>query len=91
MALAAGGRRTLLIEVEGRQGISAAVRHPPLPYEERSVAQAPDGGDVSALAVDPEAALLEYLEMFYNMRRAGVGAVPDRSRRLRDDHRPRRA
>ncbi len=35
------------------------------------MAVAPDGGEVFALAVDAEAALLEYLEMFYGMRRAG--------------------
>lgn len=71
LALAAGGRTTLLLEVEGRQGIARLFDVPPLPYQERKVAIAPDGGDVIALAVDPEAALLEYLEMFYNMRRAG--------------------
>ena len=71
MALAADGHRTLLMEVEGRQGISQLFDTPPLPYEERRVARAPDGGEVRALAVDPEEALLEYLEMFYNLRRAG--------------------
>jgi hypothetical protein len=29
------------------------------------------GGDVFALAADPESALIEYLEMFYNLRHAG--------------------
>ena len=71
MALAAGGRRSLLLEVEGRQGISQLFDTAPLPYEERRVARAPDGGEVRALAVDPEEALLEYLEMFYSLRRAG--------------------
>jgi hypothetical protein len=71
LALAAGGRKVLLIEVEGRQGIAQLFDCPPLPYEERKVAVAPDGGDVFALAVDPEEAMLEYLEMFYNLRRAG--------------------
>jgi hypothetical protein len=71
LALAAGGRKILLIEVEGRQGIAQLFDCPPLPYEERKVAIAPDGGDVYALAVDPEEAMLEYLEMFYNLRRAG--------------------
>ena len=71
LALAAEGRRTLLMEVEGRQGISQLFDTPPLPYEERRVAVGPEGGEVRALAVDPEAALLEYLEMFYNLRRAG--------------------
>jgi anion-transporting ArsA/GET3 family ATPase len=80
MALAAEGRRTLLMEVEGRQGIAQLFDSAPLPYEERRVARAPGGGEVRALAVDPEAALLEYLEMFYNLRRAGsalarIGAI----------------
>ena len=80
MALARDGRRTLLMEVEGRQGIAQLFDVPPLPYEERKVAVAPGGGEVWALAVDPEDALLDYLEIFYNLRRAGsalrrMGAV----------------
>jgi anion-transporting ArsA/GET3 family ATPase len=71
LALAAGGGRVLLVEVEGRQGIAQLFGTPPLPYEERPVADTPGGGRVSALAVDAEAALLEYLEIFYGMRRAG--------------------
>ena len=35
LALAAGGRRTLLVEVEGRQGIAQLFGTEPLPYEER--------------------------------------------------------
>jgi Mrp family chromosome partitioning ATPase len=80
LALARGGRRTLLVEVEGRQGIAQLFDTPPLPYEERKVAVAPDGGEVWALAIDPQEALLDYLETFYNLRRAGsalkkMGAV----------------
>ncbi|GGL20819.1 ATPase [Sphaerisporangium melleum] len=71
LALAAGGRKVLLVEVEGRQGIAQVFDTPPLPYEERKIAVAPDGGDVYALAIDPEEAMLEYVEMFYGMRRAG--------------------
>jgi anion-transporting ArsA/GET3 family ATPase len=71
LALAAGGRRVLLVEVEGRQGIAQLFDSPPLPYEERKVAVAADGGDVYALAIDPEAAVLEYLEMYYRLGRAG--------------------
>jgi anion-transporting ArsA/GET3 family ATPase len=73
LALAAGGRRTLLVEVEGRQGIAQLFDSPPLPYAERKVAVAPAGGDVYALAIDPEQALLEYLDMFYRMGGAGKG------------------
>jgi anion-transporting ArsA/GET3 family ATPase len=77
IALAYGGRRVLLIEVEGRQGIARLFDSPPLPYAERRVAVAPGtptlpGGDVYGLAADAEAALIEYLEMFYNLRHAGT-------------------
>jgi len=71
LALAAGGQRTLLVEVEGRQGIAQLFDSPPLPYEERRIAVAADGGEVRALAIDPEQALLEYLAMFYSLGRAG--------------------
>ncbi|WP_198954569.1 ArsA-related P-loop ATPase [Kineosporia sp. R_H_3] len=80
LALAAGGRRTLLCEVENRQGIAQLFDVPQLPYEERKIAVAPGGGDVFALAIEPKAALLEYLELFYRLGRAGkmlerLGAV----------------
>jgi anion-transporting ArsA/GET3 family ATPase len=80
IALATGGRRVLLVEVEGRQGIAQLFELPPLPYEERVVAGAPGGGEVRALAVDAEKALLEYLDLFYRLGLAGralqkVGAV----------------
>lgn len=71
IALATDGKRVLLMEVEGRQGIAQLFDVPPLPYEERMVAVAPGSGEVWALAVDTEDALLDYLEMFYKMRRAG--------------------
>ncbi|MDQ3762725.1 MAG: ATPase [Actinomycetota bacterium] len=71
VALATGGRRTLLVEVEGRQGIARLFDTPPLPYEERRIAVAPGGGEVRALAVDAEQALLEYFTMFYNLGFAG--------------------
>jgi Mrp family chromosome partitioning ATPase len=71
VALATGGRKTLLVEVEGRQGIAHLFDIPPLPYQERRVAVAPGGGEVRALAVDAEEALLEYFAMFYNLGFAG--------------------
>src|SRR5215207_6509280 len=79
LALAAGGRKVLLVEVEGRQGIAQLFDVPPLPYDEVKIATA-DGGMVNALAIDIEAAFLEYLEMFYNLGLAGramrrIGAV----------------
>jgi anion-transporting ArsA/GET3 family ATPase len=80
LALAHRGRKVLLIEAEGRQGIARIFDRPPLPYEERKIAIGPGeaddgrdpGGDVYALAIDPEGALLDYLQMFYNMRSAGL-------------------
>jgi anion-transporting ArsA/GET3 family ATPase len=80
LALAAEGRQVLLTEVEGRQGIAQLFDTPPLPYQERRVAVARGGGEVYALAIDPEQALMEYLEQFYNLRRAGsilnkIGAI----------------
>ncbi|MCF6744300.1 ATPase [Blastococcus sp. KM273128] len=71
LALAADGRSVLLVETEGRQGIAQLFDTPPLPYEERRVAVARGGGEVKALAIDVEEALLDYLDMFYNLRRAG--------------------
>ncbi|MFF8769738.1 ArsA-related P-loop ATPase [Kitasatospora sp. NPDC015120] len=85
LALAAQGHRTLLIEVEGRQGIAELFGIAALPYEERRIASvtpaqlglpaqdgaAAAGGEVHALAIDTEQALLEYLDMFYKLGRAG--------------------
>jgi anion-transporting ArsA/GET3 family ATPase len=72
LALASRGKQVLLCEVEGRQGIAQLFDVPPLPYEERRIASGPDdGGDVYALAIEPEAALLEYLAMYYRLGRAG--------------------
>jgi anion-transporting ArsA/GET3 family ATPase len=80
LALAAGGRKVLLVEVEGRQGIAQLFDVPPLPYKEVKIATAEGGGHVNALAIDTEAAFLEYLDMFYNLGIAGramrrIGAV----------------
>jgi anion-transporting ArsA/GET3 family ATPase len=80
LAMAAGGRKVLLIEVEGRQGIAQLFDMPPLPYQEVKIATAERGGQVNALAIDIEAAFLEYLDMFYNLGLAGramrrIGAI----------------
>ncbi|MGO9928284.1 MAG: ArsA-related P-loop ATPase [Mycobacterium sp.] len=80
LTLAAGGRKVLLVEVEGRQGIAQLFDVPPLPYEEIKIATAERGGQVNALAIDIEAAFLEYLDMFYNLGIAGramrrIGAI----------------
>lgn len=76
LALASQGRQVLLCEVEGRQGIARMFDVAPLPYEERPLASGHGsdgaaGGEVFALAIDPESALLEYLAMYYRLGRAG--------------------
>ncbi|MDQ0951518.1 anion-transporting ArsA/GET3 family ATPase [Streptomyces phaeochromogenes] len=71
LALATEGKRALLVEVEGRQGIAQLFEAQALPYEERKIAVAPGGGEVFALAIDPELALLDYLQMFYKLGSAG--------------------
>jgi anion-transporting ArsA/GET3 family ATPase len=71
LALATEGKRTLLVEVEGRQGIAQLFETEALPYEERKIAVAPGGGEVYALAIDAELALLDYLQMFYKLGSAG--------------------
>ncbi len=79
LALAAGGHRVLLVEVEGRQGLAQLFDRPPLPYAETRLA-ATRGGEVIGLAVDADEAMLDYLDMFYSMKRAGsvlrkIGAI----------------
>ena len=79
LALASRGASVLLCEVEGRQGIAQMFDVAPLPYAETLVVQgseAPEGdtgprGDVYALAIDAESALMEYLAMYYRLGRAG--------------------
>lgn len=68
LALASQGKEVLLCEVEGRQGIAQLFDVPPLPYAERRIAQGPDdGGDVYALSIDAESAMLEYLQLYYRL------------------------
>ena len=75
LALASRGKTVLLCEAEGRQGIAQLFDVPPLPYEERLVARGTTGaGDVYALAIDPEMALLDYLHMFYKLSPTGIPA-----------------
>jgi anion-transporting ArsA/GET3 family ATPase len=71
LALAAEGRRVLLVEVEERQGVAQLFETEALPYEERRIASASGGGEVHALAIDAELAMLDYLDMFYKLGRAG--------------------
>jgi anion-transporting ArsA/GET3 family ATPase len=56
IAAARRGRRTLVVEVEGRQGLAAPFGRRSLGYQETRLAD-----DVNGLAVDPEESLREYL------------------------------
>lgn len=81
LGLAGTGRHVLLCEVEGRQGIARMFDVDPLPFEERRLTTGLPGradsaasgspGTVHALHIDPEAALLEYLALYYKLGRAG--------------------
>jgi anion-transporting ArsA/GET3 family ATPase len=87
LALASHGKDVLLCEVEGRQGIARMFDVDPLPYAERRIATGLRGtgqmggqadgqgggqaGVVHALHIDAEAALMEYLAMYYRLGRAG--------------------
>jgi anion-transporting ArsA/GET3 family ATPase len=80
VALARGGQRVLVAEVEGRQGLAPLFGKGPLPHAETQVTTTEGGGTVSVLPVDPERALIEYLDLFYHLGRAGkvlqkMGAV----------------
>jgi len=73
LALAEGGRRVLLVEVESRQSIAQLFDVPPMEYAETRLVRTGNGGTLYGLAIDPEEAMLEYLEMFYGLKRAGKG------------------
>jgi len=71
-ALATSGRRILLCEVEGRNGISELFDVSPLTAaEERRISRTPAGGVVHGLSIDAEDALIEYLDTFYHLSIAG--------------------
>ena len=71
LALARLGKRVLLVEVEGRQGISQTFDVPPLGTGEVRLVTHASGGELWGLSVDAKAALLEYLQMYYKLGRAG--------------------
>src|SRR5699024_4754450 len=71
IALASGGQRVLVTEVEGRQGLAQAFDVTPLTYEERKITAAPGGGEIYAMAIDAREAMHEYLAMFYRLGPAG--------------------
>ncbi|WP_375493431.1 ArsA-related P-loop ATPase [uncultured Jatrophihabitans sp.] len=73
VALAQTGRKVLLVEVEGRQAIAQLFDTPPMTYGERRLAGVENGGQLFGLAVDAEQAMIEYLDMFYGLRRSARG------------------
>lgn len=64
LAAVASGRRTLLVEVEGRQGFSRTFGTQPWDYEEREFRP-----NLWGAALDPADAVYEYLELFYGLKR----------------------
>ena len=87
LALAAGGRRTLLCEVEGRQGIAQLFDVPQLPYQERKIAVGQDGGEVFALAVEAQGGADGVPRALLPDGPRREGARADGRRRLRHDGR----
>src|SRR6476469_1881978 len=73
LALVAGGRKVLVVEVEGRQALAQLFDIPALPYEERRLTTGPDGGSLWGLAIDAEQAMIAYLDMFYGLKRSARG------------------
>jgi anion-transporting ArsA/GET3 family ATPase len=71
LALARQGKQVLVAEVEGRQGISQTFDVPPLGDEEVRLVGHASGGELWGLSVDAKAALMEYLQTFYKLGRAG--------------------
>jgi anion-transporting ArsA/GET3 family ATPase len=64
LAGAGSGRRTLLVEVEGRQGFHRSFGTQPWDYTEREFRAGLWGA-----ALDPAESVYEYLEMFYGLKR----------------------
>jgi anion-transporting ArsA/GET3 family ATPase len=71
LALTRQGKRVLLVEVEGRQGISQTFDVPPLAHQETRIVHERGGGELYGLSVEAKQSLLEYLQKFYRAGRAG--------------------
>jgi len=70
LAMARRGRRVLLAEVEGRQGISQTFDIAPLGHRETRILHDRTGGELWGLSVDAKESLREYLQKFYKVGRA---------------------
>lgn len=75
LAAVASGRRTLLVEVEGRQGFSRTFGTAPWDYQEREFRPGLWGA-----SLDAAESVYEYLELFYGLKR--VQWVMERSNAL---------
>lgn len=64
LAAVASGRRTILVEVEGRQGFSRTFGTAPWDYQAREFRPSLWG-----MAIDPTDAVYEYLDRFYGLKR----------------------
>jgi anion-transporting ArsA/GET3 family ATPase len=73
LALVQTGRKVLVVEVEGRQALAQVFDVHALPYEERRLVSVPGGGSLWGLAIDAEQAMIEYLDMFYGLKRSARG------------------
>lgn len=72
LSLATQGKRVLIAEVEGRQGISQAFGVSPLGSEDVRLVKDTSGGELWGLSVEAKPALMEYLHTFYKLGRAGT-------------------
>jgi anion-transporting ArsA/GET3 family ATPase len=61
------------VEVEGRQAIAQLFDVPPLAYAEHRLATTARNGQLWGLAIDAEEAMIEYLDMFYGLKRSARG------------------
>ncbi len=73
LAVAETGRKVLLVEVEARQAIAQLFNLPPMPYEEVRLTGVAHGGQLFGLAIDAEQAMIEYLDIFYGLKRSARG------------------
>src|ERR1700710_581508 len=62
LTLADTGRKVLLVEVEGRQALAQLFDIAALAHADQHLAAAPGGGEIVGLSIDPEEALIEYLD-----------------------------
>jgi anion-transporting ArsA/GET3 family ATPase len=73
LSLASTGSKVLLVEAEGRQAIAQLFDVPALPYAEHRLTTTANGGSLWGLAIDAELAMIEYLDLFYGLKRSARG------------------